>query len=534
MLIHEYLIIGAGPGGVQLGYYLEKNKRDYLILEGADKPGSFFEKFPRHRSLLSINKVHTGHDDPEINLRWDWNSLLNEEGLLLKEYTMEYWPTGDDITNYLGGFSRHFDLAIQYKTQVTNVTRKNEIFEVVDQEGRNYFGRRLIVASGLTKPYIPEIPGIEHAKNYVDVSIDPQDFAGQRVLFIGKGNSAFESAQHLIGATVLTHLVSPNPISLAWKTHYVGHLRSVNMALADSYLLKSQNIFLDATVKKIEPNDGGFRVTFHYSHAQNEEECLEYDSIICCTGFQFDNTIFDPSCQPELAIKDRFPAQSSEWESRNVPDLYFAGALMQMRDFKKDQSAFIHGFRYNVSWLARLFEHKYHDQEWRCQRIEATAEKVTAVVIEHVNRSSALWQQTGFIVGLVVIEGDEARYYKEMSRDYIQDSPFSEYEQYYTVALEFGQDLIDAAPDPFAVDRVHKDDATYAHLSTVIHPIIRRFSYGKLVCAHHVIEDIVSEWKDEVHIDPLYAFFKEEFTTQVDRAADHRSCGLKEGKNSQV
>ena len=36
----DYLIVGAGPAGLQLGYYLEQNQRDYLILERAVNPGA--------------------------------------------------------------------------------------------------------------------------------------------------------------------------------------------------------------------------------------------------------------------------------------------------------------------------------------------------------------------------------------------------------------------------------------------------------------------------------------------------------------
>ena len=60
---YEYVIIGAGPAGLQLGHEMEQNGRDYVILEGSDHVGAFFSKFPRHRRLLSINKVFTGYDD---------------------------------------------------------------------------------------------------------------------------------------------------------------------------------------------------------------------------------------------------------------------------------------------------------------------------------------------------------------------------------------------------------------------------------------------------------------------------------------
>ena len=79
----DYLIIGAGPAGLQLGYCLQQSGRDYLILESGSQPGTFFRKYPRHQRLISINKRHTGTTDPELNLRMDWNSLLNDDPQLL-------------------------------------------------------------------------------------------------------------------------------------------------------------------------------------------------------------------------------------------------------------------------------------------------------------------------------------------------------------------------------------------------------------------------------------------------------------------
>ena len=36
----EYLVIGAGPAGLQLGNFLERAGRDYLILEAGASPGT--------------------------------------------------------------------------------------------------------------------------------------------------------------------------------------------------------------------------------------------------------------------------------------------------------------------------------------------------------------------------------------------------------------------------------------------------------------------------------------------------------------
>ncbi|MEJ1933914.1 NAD(P)-binding domain-containing protein, partial [Nostoc sp. NIES-2111] len=376
-----------------------------------------------------------------------------------------------------------------------------------------YVANRLIVATGFTQPYIPAIPGIEIAENYTEVSTNPEDFINQKVLIIGKGNSGFETADSLIETAAQIHIVSEHPISMAWKTKYVGNLRAVNNNFLDTYQLKSQNAILDASIKKIEHQNGLFSVSFSYSHANGEEETLIYDRVIVCTGFRFDSSIFDESCQPELTINNRFPCQTSEWESTNVKDLYFAGVLTHMRDFKKKQSGFIHGFRYNVRALHQILEHKYHNQELPSQILASTPEQLVETIIKRVNQSSGLWQQTGFLCDLITISEEDkiAKYYQELPKDYIHESHLGECNHYYTVSLEFGYE-VDKMPDPFAINRVHKDDTHNASQSAFIHPIIRRFSGNTLIAEHHVIEDLASEWLEDVHILPLLHFFNSQLS----------------------
>src|SRR6476646_12021323 len=99
---HRYLVIGAGPAGLQLSYFLQRAGADCLTLEREDAPGCFFRRYPRHRKLISLNKVHTLDNDPEIRLRWDWNSLLSDSPeLLFCNYSGEYFPHADDMLRYL-------------------------------------------------------------------------------------------------------------------------------------------------------------------------------------------------------------------------------------------------------------------------------------------------------------------------------------------------------------------------------------------------------------------------------------------------
>ena len=503
----EYLIIGAGPAGLQLGYYLEKSGLNYQILEAGETVGTFFKDFPRHRQLISINKVYTGYEDTEVNLRWDWNSLLSDnKELLFKNYSKKYFPPADQLVKYLNDFAECFNLKIKYGTKIVKITKEDK-FNVWDTQGNVYSGKRLVIATGVSKPFIPEIPGIELTQNYTKVSVDPEDFINQKVLIIGKGNSAFETADNLVETTALIHLVSPTSIQMAWKTHYVGHLRAVNNNILDTYQLKSQNAILDATVEKIESRNGKLAVLVNYAHANGETEELIYDRIINCAGFCFDASIFDSSCRPELTINNRFPSQTHEWESTNIKGLYFVGTLMQMRDYKKAANGFIHGFRYSARCLYHIFLRKYHDRELPSQKIGQTPENITNAVITRINKSSALWQQYGYICDLILISEEEshATYYEEVPVDYIHESDLGKHNHYYTITLEYGEghDL----EDPFNVNRIERNDVEQAYKSKFLHPVIRRFNDNKLISEHHIIEDLAGEWMEYIHILPLQRYF---------------------------
>lgn len=506
--MYPYLILGAGPAGLQMAHELSRAGRDYLVLEAGPEPAHFFARFPRLRRLISINKIYTGYQDKEKNLRWDWNSLLcDDDRLLFSNYSKQYWPTAEELVQYCSDFARLLGLNIKYKTKVVRIERDGAAFVAVDAGGQTYRAERLIVATGISLPYIPDIPGIQDCENYFDVDMDPASFAGQRVLILGKGNSGFELAEALTGATALLHICSPNPIKMAWKTHHVGHLRAINNNFLDTYQLKLQNAVIDATVCDIQRQGGRFVVTLRYAHAEGEIETIVYDRVVVCTGFKMDASTFAPEVAPELIVDGRLPAQTSAWESTNITHMYFAGVLMQARDYKKASSSFIHGFRYNIRALHRILESRYHGVPLPSRNIARTPGACTEAVLEAMNRSSALWQQFGFLADVLHVTGsDSLRYYEALPVDYVRSYLMDDSQEYYLATLEYG----DRHPrDIFAVSRVHRDAADRGDESQFLHPVVRHYIGGQIASTHHVIEDLESTWDEPIHTQPLLAFFGE-------------------------
>ncbi|MCF6776345.1 NAD(P)-binding domain-containing protein [Thiotrichales bacterium 19X7-9] len=502
---HQFIIIGAGPAGLQMGYDLQKLNLDYVILEQDQSAGGFFKKFPIHRTLISINKPNTGFDNREKNLRWDWNSLLSEDGgLLFEQFSKDYFPNADFMIDYLNEFQNKYQINTHFDTQITEVNKEGDLFIIKTNTQKTYSCHVLIVATGVSSAYTPPIKGFELTEKYFDLSLDKSKYKNKRVLIIGKGNSAFETADYLIDTASHIHLVSPTPLKFAWKSHYVGHLRAVNNNFLDTYQLKSLNAVLNADIVEVNKKNNGYTATFNYHFASGEVETIYYDYIISATGFKIDADIFSKSLAPEMTINNRFPKLKSYYESTNIRDLYFIGTLMQSRDFKRKQSGFIHGFRYNVRFLSQYLNWRYNKQSMPCETIRLTVEKIKNKILSIIDTSSALWQQTGYFCDVIALDkaSNHAIHFASLPLDYVYENHLG-YDDYLTITLEFGQEIIDKQADVFQVDRVHKHDHANADKSTFIHPIIRFYHKNKLYAVHHIIEDLEALWLEQEHTEPL-------------------------------
>jgi len=463
---HKYVIVGAGPGGLQIGHFLQSAGRDYVILDKHDAAGSFFLRYPRWRQLISINKPNTGRSDSfDFNSRHDWNSLLGEpshsgagqarttvpcpgtlpqdgvdchassfsssapertmatvdERTLFAHYAGGvYYPNADALASFLQAWSNGSlpsvgpALNIRMHTAVVKVDRPEgyvpkpapsapaapdawpRLEEIARDEPRFVIRTRtgkgaaskkavltctyLIWAGGLQEPVQPHGVNTVEAiakgwvRTYTTASTRVEDYFNKSVLLLGRGNAAFEFANHVLGTAAFVHLVGQRRkrISQAIETHYPGDVRHIHSNLLETYLLKSMDGMAEVTMQYLqyEPEGGGSNRTWVRDGAvpckvdeygRIISRCLfrrPYDHVIVCPGWRMarGTSLFSESTQPALFVNGKHPSVTARYESTNVPGLFFAGNLAHAPDFKKSSGGFIHGFRYTARALHRELE----------------------------------------------------------------------------------------------------------------------------------------------------------------------------------
>jgi thioredoxin reductase len=531
----DYVIVGAGPAGLQMGHHLQRAGRRYAILEAADAPGAFFKHQPRHRTLISINKRHNPYPEPDYNLRHDWNSLLSDDPeLLFGRYSDELFPHADDLVRYLADYAERLDLDVRLKRPVTRIARVDGGgLEVHDAAGGRYACRRVLVATGAVAPRIPEVPGIELALGYEDHPLDPEYYTGKRVAILGRGNSAFEVANHLAGHAALIHLLVREPVRHAWNTHYPGDLRAINNTILDMYQLKSLHATLGLRVTGLSRRDDGridlsFEDDFaHWDVPGTGKGTVVYDEVIRATGWRYvDQRLFDGD-DIEVDARGKYPALSPMWES-SMPGVHFIGTAMGGRD-RRAASGFIHGFRYNVRALHHVLEREDHDVPLPVDVLpygsEDDLDALAVQLIERVSTTTGLYQQfAGVLTDAIVLRDGEAHVYRELPGDWIL-SASGLAEEEHLILLTFEYSFHRYPPGANPLDFIHPGDPANTQCAAFIHPVFRRYRHGEAVDELHLPESLVVRYDVtdyEEHIPDRFRNKVKNFLNGVERLTSAR------------
>jgi thioredoxin reductase len=406
------VVVGSGPGGLQLSYFLTRLGVEHAVISANDASGGMFQRFPVFQRLVTWTKPQAPVARDSERYEWfDWNSLLAEEleHCFLVRDLMDggsYFPTRVEMEKGLSSFAERAGVTVRYETVWQGTRRGEDGFVLATSDG-DYRCKVAVFAVGMAQPWKPAIEGLADVPHYVDIK-PPRDYAGKRVLLIGKRNSGFELADGLLTHARQIILISPRPARISVLTHSTAAARARYLQPYEDHVLGGGNAVLDASIERVERTQRGYRV--HTKGTTTPRDLvLDVDEVVAATGFAV--PLGD---LPQLGVatfyQNRLPAQTPFWESATVPGIYFAGAITQgaigLRKYGiPSNSAAVHGFRYNARVLAGHIASKHFG-------IERTARTLKpGDVVDHLLRQATsapdLWNQQSYLARVLELSTGE-------------------------------------------------------------------------------------------------------------------------------
>lgn len=168
--VHDVAIVGSGPSGISAGLESHRRGLDYVVLEQGTLADTI-RKYPRHKLLLA--------EPIRVPLYGDlWVADASKEDLL------QAWET----------VIRSTGLRVHTQHRVESLTRDADGVFDLHTSGGDFRARSVILAMGRRgTPRRLGVPGEELGKVFYDVA-EMDVFAGRRVVVVGGGDSALESA----------------------------------------------------------------------------------------------------------------------------------------------------------------------------------------------------------------------------------------------------------------------------------------------------------------------------------------------------
>ncbi|MBZ2199037.1 NAD(P)/FAD-dependent oxidoreductase [Ruania sp. N2-46] len=191
--------MGAGQSGLATARAVRDRGLEPLVLEAGDRPvGSW----PSYYDSLRLFSPARYSGFPGFLFGGD----------------PDRYPARDEVVDHLARYAAHLGVEVRMGTRVSTVERAGSAFLVRTAEGEEVIGSAVIAATGsFANPVTPSLPGLEAFAGRVVHSAayrEPADFAGQRVVVVGGGNSAVQIAHELNEVARLT-LATREPITFA-------------------------------------------------------------------------------------------------------------------------------------------------------------------------------------------------------------------------------------------------------------------------------------------------------------------------------
>jgi putative flavoprotein involved in K+ transport len=191
----DVVVVGGGQAGLAAGYHLRRLGVDFVILDAQATPGGAWQEAWDSLRLFS----------PAA-----YSSL---PGRLMPAQPGAY-PDAQRVVDYLADYEKRYELPVQRPVRVEGVHRDGRRLRVETDTG-HWSAHAVISATGTWwRPFLPSVPdrGVFSGRQLHTVQYwHPGEFAGQKVVVVGGGNSGAQIAADLAHTTDLTWVTRRPP-----------------------------------------------------------------------------------------------------------------------------------------------------------------------------------------------------------------------------------------------------------------------------------------------------------------------------------
>ena len=407
---YRLVVVGSGPGGLQLSYSLSRLGVDHAVLSDDPAPGGMFRRWPVFQRMLSWTKPFTGIErTSRAYERYDWNSLLadDERHRAVMPALMDgtsYFPSRPEMQKGLEAFAERTGIRVRHGTHWESTRQDGKDFVLTTSDG-DYHAPVVVFALGVAQPYRPPTPGLEQVPHYGDFR-PVESYKDRRVFIVGKQNSGFEIATGLLPWARQLILASPSPTKLSINTHTLVGVRARYVQPYEDAALAGGVIILDTTIEEVMKDGAGYRVRTR--NAAGRELTMTADDVIAATGF-----VTPLRDLPALGVatfgQSRLPAQTPFWESATRPGIFFAGTISQgAAGLKKhgipSNSGAVQGYRYNARVLARHLAETKFDVPAARERVDAAT--LVPYLLDQISNGPELWHQRAYLARVINLDRD--------------------------------------------------------------------------------------------------------------------------------